>query len=184
MSKNTKTVICSGLAFSEEKDMKKLSKLAKEGWILDSFKNLSYKLKKSEPQDLIYCVDYNDNKEDLDAYFDIFEDSEWEHVCSMECYHFFKAPSGTKPIYTDEETLSSKYKWMHNMLKKTIIYCIISALVALLIANITGNINENNIIYECIELLAYMIFGGIVGLTSALTVATFIVKKKIVNKNK
>ena len=30
-----KYVTSDGLAFSEEKDMKKLSELAKEGWILD-----------------------------------------------------------------------------------------------------------------------------------------------------
>ena len=50
MSRDKKIVMCGGFAFSEEKDMKKLSKLAKKGWILDSFKNLSYQLKKSKPQ--------------------------------------------------------------------------------------------------------------------------------------
>lgn len=182
MSKDRKSVMCGGFAFTEEKDMKKLSKLAKEGWILDSFKYLSYQLKKSEPQDLIYCVDYKDSKEDLEGYFDIFEDSEWEHVCSYECYHFFKAPTGTAPIYTDTDTLNTKYKWISKELNKTIIIIAITAIIAGFIASMIPGTNDTKSIFS-IKLWIYMISIGAVGLTICLIVCNYFIKRRI-NKNK
>lgn len=38
MREDKKIIACGVFTFSEEKDMKKLSDLVKEGWILDSFK--------------------------------------------------------------------------------------------------------------------------------------------------
>ncbi|RDY23184.1 DUF2812 domain-containing protein [Romboutsia maritimum] len=81
--------------------MKKLSDLAKEGWILDSFKFIFYKLKKSQPEDVIYSVDYNEDKMEWDSYFEIFKDGGWDHVCSYGEVHFFKSKIGTAPVYTD-----------------------------------------------------------------------------------
>ena len=183
MSKDKKTVMCGGFAFSEERDMKKLSKLAKKGWILHSFKNLSYQLKKSEPQDLIYCVDYKDKKEDLDTYFDIFEDSEWKHVCSYDCYHFFKAPTGTAPIYTDTETRDTKYKWIYKEINKTILISIIIAVITGFIASKIPEANDQDSIFT-IRLLIYMICGGAIGMAGSLIVGNYLVKRRITNKNK
>lgn len=47
-----------GLAFSEEKDMKKLSDMASKGWLLDSFAVMGYKLRKAEPRNVTYSLDY------------------------------------------------------------------------------------------------------------------------------
>ena len=112
MGKDIKYVMSGGLALSEEKDMKKLSELAKEGWLLESFDivRLSYKLRKGEPENIVYYFDYNEDKKDEDAYLELFEESDWELVCSLEGYYFFKAPEGTAPIYTDKESLSVKYE--------------------------------------------------------------------------
>ena len=129
MGRNIKYVPSGGLVLSEGKDMKKLSKLAKEGWILESFEKLSYELRKSEPEDVIYYVDYNKDKADIDSYLEIFENSEWKYVCSFEAYHFFKAKTGTQPIYTDRNSLSLKYENLYNLIKKSIIYISISSFI-------------------------------------------------------
>ena len=52
MAKNIKYVPSGGLFLAENEDMNKLSELAKEGWILESFEKLSYKLRKGEPEDI------------------------------------------------------------------------------------------------------------------------------------
>ncbi|MDI3411344.1 hypothetical protein QKW52_18370 [Bacillus sonorensis] len=44
--KQRKYIMSDGLAFSEEKDMKKLSDMASKGWVLDSFAFMGYRLKK------------------------------------------------------------------------------------------------------------------------------------------
>ena len=60
MEKEYKYMINEGLAFSEEKMMKKLSDRAKEGWLLEKATIMRFKLKKGEPQNLIYSMDCND----------------------------------------------------------------------------------------------------------------------------
>lgn len=181
MSKNKKYVPCGGLAFTEEKNMKKLSELAKEGWILDSFKYLGYILKKSDPQDVIYCTDYNDDKNDLESYFQMFEDSNWEHVYSYEMYHFFKAPTGTVPIYTDSNSESVKYKKVYGQIRKSAIYFVIMAVVAGIIAMILENTAQIQSIFVGLKIMAYATCGVSVGLTASFIVCGLVLNKKIIN---
>ncbi|WP_029270971.1 DUF2812 domain-containing protein [Virgibacillus alimentarius] len=107
--KQTKYVSSGGLAFSEEKDMKKLSKYAKKGWILEGFAPFGYRLQKGEPATIQYSLDYQmDADED---YFAYFEAAGWSHVCSSgNSIHLFYAPVGTAPIYSDKETMIEKYE--------------------------------------------------------------------------
>lgn len=99
-----------GLAFAEEKEMKKLTELAENGWFLDSFAFLGYTLRKDTPQKIIYSVDYQDIANDRKEYMDMFRAAGWEHVCSAADIHIFSAPAGTKPIYTDQHTKIEKYE--------------------------------------------------------------------------
>ncbi|MCY7825612.1 DUF2812 domain-containing protein [Bacillus spizizenii] len=109
--KRKKYMMSEGLAFSEEKDMKRLSDMACKGWVLDSFAFMGYKLRKAEPQNLIYSLDYRAvNDDSMDEYLDIFENAGWEQVCSEYTTHIFAAAPGTKPIYSDRSTLIDKYK--------------------------------------------------------------------------
>ncbi|HZG73628.1 MAG TPA: DUF2812 domain-containing protein, partial [Chondromyces sp.] len=98
-----KYVSNNGLAFTEEKEMKKLADYAKQGWILEGFAGLGYKLKKSEPQNIVYSLDYQQEADQ--EYFSYFETAGWSHVCSAgKEIHIFSAPAGTEPIYSDRET--------------------------------------------------------------------------------
>lgn len=180
MSKDRKSFMSGGLAFAEEEDMQKLSDLAKEGWILDSFKYLSYQLKKSEPQDLVYCVDFNFDKKDLQSYFEIFEDSDWEHVCSYDGYHFFKAPPGTVPIYTDEYTKNLKYKKLYKLLDKNSKYMLILALVLGLMSYALGNIASSESIFKGVRIVSYTGFFVSLWIGLAMFVCNIFIKKKIV----
>ena len=60
-----------GLAFDEERTLKKLNSLAKEGWILDKLTLWrGYRLRRGEPQELVYSMD-----------FEMFEMSGWKYIC-------------------------------------------------------------------------------------------------------
>lgn len=111
MSK-TRYVLSGGLAFTEEKDMRKLSQWAEKGWLLESFAFLGYTLRKAEPQSLQYSMDIQDlNKADREDYYDMFRAGGWEPVCSSgDTIHIFKAKPGTKPIHSDNDTLYEKYR--------------------------------------------------------------------------
>ncbi|MDR4433573.1 DUF2812 domain-containing protein [Bacillus tequilensis] len=109
--KQKKYIMSEGLAFSEEKDMKRLSDLTRKGWVLESFAFMGYTLRKAEPRKLIYSIDYHDvGEESFAEYIEIFEAAGWEHVCSSQGMHIFSADPGTSPIYSDQFTMSEKYK--------------------------------------------------------------------------
>jgi hypothetical protein len=109
--KTVKYIYNGGLAFSEEKDMQRLRKYAKEGWLLESpaWMGFGYKLRKDKPSDLIYNLDYRIDADE--EYFTYFEEAGWKLVCSFgDQIHIFSAPAGTKPIYSDSSSLVDKYE--------------------------------------------------------------------------
>ena len=179
MSKNIKYVPSGGLLLSEEKDMEKLSKLAREGWILDSFEKLSYKLIKSEPEDIEYCVDYNEDKDDWNEYISLFENSDWEYVCSYEGYHFFKAPKGTNPIYTDKETLSLKYEKQYKLMKKSVIGTILLIIACILAIRYISIFNNGSNILRGLNFVCYVSAGAGIGILIPFIICAIVAYKKI-----
>lgn len=82
-NKTTRYLPSWGLAFAESYEMGKLSSLSEEGWLLDSFAFLGYKLCKGKGEKLIYSLDYQVLLfEEQEEYFKIFEVGGWTHVCS------------------------------------------------------------------------------------------------------
>ncbi|CBZ02475.1 hypothetical protein N496_03015 [Clostridium botulinum A2B3 87] len=124
----SKYVMISGLAFSEQNDMKKLRNYASEGWILDSIVGgFFYKLKKDKPQDIVYSLDYQ-NEADKE-YFNIFSEAGWDHVVSIgNEMHIFSAKAGTKPIYSDCTSEIDKYISVKNGTGKGTLYSLIVAI--------------------------------------------------------
>lgn len=124
-----KYVMIRGHAFSEENDMERLKSYASEGWILEDIKGVFfYKLRKDNPQDIEYCLDYQMNPDE--EYFTIFKEAGWKLVVSMQNYtHIFSAEAGTKPIYSDGVSEIDKYTHIRNLTKKGTIYSSIIAII-------------------------------------------------------
>lgn len=142
--KKIKYVPSGGLAFFEEKDMKKLSNYAKEGWILESFAGIGYKLRKGEPRNIEYSLDYQ--KEVDDEYFTFFEEAGWSHVCSVgNEIHLFSAPTGTKPIYSDKPTTIEKYEREKKQMGKAALPFFTSTVVFMFFSSLSkyGWLSEN-----------------------------------------
>ncbi len=126
--KKVKYIPSGGLAFFEEKEMKKLAEYAKEGWLLEKFAGLGYKLRKGERKDIEYSLDYQ--KEADVEYLAFFEAAGWSHVCSVgNEIHIFSAPTGTKPIYTDRLTTFEKYEREKKQMGKAALPFFISTVV-------------------------------------------------------
>ncbi len=110
-SKETRYLPSWGLALVEEKEMKQLGQLAREGWLLESFAFLGYKLRKAEPQELDYALDIHAVLAGERAdYVEMFAASGWKLVCSQGDLHIFSAAPGTQPIYSDKSTMVEKYR--------------------------------------------------------------------------
>jgi len=135
--KETKYVMSGGLAFTEEKDMKKLSNYAKKGWILEGFAPLGFILRKGEPQNIVYSLDYQ--KDADEEYFSFFEVAMWTRVCSAgNEIHVFSASEGTKPIYSDKETIIEKYEREKRQMGKYSLPLLIVTVMSFLLRIISG----------------------------------------------
>ncbi|MFC0470126.1 DUF2812 domain-containing protein [Halalkalibacter kiskunsagensis] len=114
----TKYITSGGLAFSEKKDMEKLRRFSLNGWHVKGFKFMGYILEKGESTDYIYSVDCRSLKEgEEEEYFDFFSSAGWLHIASEGNIHLFRAKSGTKPIYSDRDTLIEKYANLSGSMK-------------------------------------------------------------------
>nr|WP_307895864.1 DUF2812 domain-containing protein [Clostridium botulinum] len=138
-----KYVMIGGFAFSEESDMEKLRNYAKKGWILERVVGgFFYKLRKDEPQDIIYSLDYQ--KDVNEEYFHMFKEAGWDIVISLgNEMHIFSAQYGTKPIYSDFESNLGKYISMQNTVGKSAVYSLIVGIILIILSFFINNIFFN-----------------------------------------
>ena len=119
MMKKYKYKFGSGLAWYENKDVRMLEKMAAKGYTLEKINKLGfYRFRAATPEECTYSVDFSDivvKNEGFQQYVEIFNAGGWEYVASMVNVHFFKAPKGTKPIYTDGISMAEKYETMQKM---------------------------------------------------------------------
>ncbi len=135
---NKKYVMNRGLAFSEEKEMKKLSTYAREGWFLKKFAFFGFTLQKGEPQELDYSIDHQAEADE--EYFSYFDEAGWTYVCSTgNVIHVFCAPKGTTPIYSDQETKKQRYIRESEMMKKVALPTLAISLMLLMVTISSAN---------------------------------------------
>lgn len=129
--RQTKYIMSGGLAFFEDKDMKKLRSYSLKGWHVSDFKFMGYTLEKGESSDYIYSVDYRSLEADEEEeYFGFFSSSGWSHIASEATIHLFRAHPDTAPIYTDRDTTVEKYENLNSSMKNLVIPLIlITALI-------------------------------------------------------
>ncbi|MFP7478238.1 DUF2812 domain-containing protein [Terribacillus saccharophilus] len=135
-----KYVSSGGLAFSEKKDMQKLSKQAAKGWHLQDFAFMGYRLVRGEPKQVQYMIDYRtlDGTEEQE-YLEMFEHVGWTLVCSSYGMYIFEAPIDAAPIYTDADTKQDKLKRASSFIPKMALITTIMTLVSFWISQETNS---------------------------------------------
>jgi len=122
-----------GLAHLESKDIRMLEDMAAEGYAFIKVNTLGfYKFERAEPEVCSYSVDFTDINPKCEAfpqYKEMFEASGWEYRCSADTIHYFKAPKGTIPIYTDPASMAEKYERMRKFCVKIVVVCAIIAAI-------------------------------------------------------
>ena len=111
-----------------EEEAKYLSKMHKKGWkfvkyVLPCF----YVFEKCEPADVIYQLDYNqDGLRDREAYFQMYRDCGWEHLCDVVGYSYFRKPVGEKhkgdSIFSDD---ASRLDMINRVYKGRMVPCLV-----------------------------------------------------------
>ncbi|MCL2580448.1 MAG: DUF2812 domain-containing protein [Oscillospiraceae bacterium] len=116
-----------GLGFSEAKDMEMCEAMAANGYALVKVNSLGYyKFERAHPAAMTYSADYSDLKrksEGFSEYIDIFQSGGWEYVYSQDTIHWFRAPKGTTPIYTDSASIIQKHKKMRKIMVLGTLIC-------------------------------------------------------------
>lgn len=176
-TKTRRYVLSWGLAFAEKNEMAKLGKLAQKGWFLQSFAFLGYFLRKAEPQNLVYELDYQNVKPaDMEEYIDTFTAAGWSYVCSAgEGMHIFSAAPGTAPIYSDRQSANEKYNRITKSAGMITVMCIILMLIGYGVSSLIDS--NSGYIESALQLL------GSAGLTIAfpafMTYCAFLIRKNI-----
>lgn len=182
MEKKNRYIMNMGLAFDEERAMKKLSQRAKEGWILKEMSLFRYKLVKDKPKEIVYSMDYKELGKNDNEYFELFQSSGWDHMCSYGPYHFFAAPPQTVPIYTEKESYLNKYESSRNVYKKTTIISIVMLIAVNLLEVLLGNRIEGRI-FKNIMLIIGTILVALAVPSLMVSIAYYLKEKRILKKN-
>jgi len=87
-------------------------KMSGQGYLLKKRFPFAWQFVSSEPGEYSFSADYSwfVRVSEFETYKEIFASAGWEYMCSYDYHHIFRAPKGTKPIYTDTDTLASKFK--------------------------------------------------------------------------
>lgn len=131
-TKQTRYIASKGLAFAEQGEMDKLSKLSEEGWMLERFSlfGFGFIVRKGAAHKRTYCLDIQHvPQKNEKEYRDIFVEGGWNYVCSAGDMHIFAAEPGTGPIHTDRTTLYEKYSKIARTSK---IFALVMTLLTLL----------------------------------------------------
>ncbi len=138
-----KYVLCGGLAFSADKDMKKLKVYAQKGWFLEDMAfGMFYRLKKGKPDNTEFAVDYQSKPGD--EYFNIFSEAGWTHLFSLSNeIHFFSAAEGSKAIYTDrtselERDSLQKERFKRWLIMTSLLFVVTSVLHLFIFSKVTS----------------------------------------------
>ena len=88
-----------------EEEEKYLNKMAKKGYRLEKITLPGiYSFTKTEPEDMIYRIDFNpQKKEDLAGYHQMFADYGWEYLQDMNEYSYFRKPADVRDEDADSD---------------------------------------------------------------------------------
>ena len=88
-----------------EEEEKYLNKMAKKGYRLEKITLPGiYSFTKTEPEDMIYRIDFNpQKKEDLAGYHQMFADYGWEYLQDMNEYSYFRKPADVRDKDADSD---------------------------------------------------------------------------------
>ncbi|WP_214708356.1 MULTISPECIES: DUF2812 domain-containing protein [unclassified Exiguobacterium] len=165
-----------GLAFAEEREMKKLGEMAARGWHLEKFAPLGYTLVEGEPMDVRYSLDYRQRPDE--DYFELFAASGWEHVTSSgDEIHVFKGSPDATPLYTDRQTTQEKYGQIERAMGRGALICLVISIGLMLLLQLNWSGTAEAIIWIVQTLVVIgLVFTG-------LPYLGFLVKRKQLERN-
>ena len=163
-----------GLAFFEEKDIQMCEEFAASGYRLSSVFFGLYKFERALPEECDFSVDFTDIKAsdaDFGEYLASFAKAGWQYTCSCSSLHFFRAPKGNAPMFSNNADLSRKYVKMRNLST----WCVIAGIFTAL-----GSFLFSRIFPYPIYHMFHLLMGLGIGLSLAMSVGVILNQRLIV----
>ena len=132
---NYKYYFGNGHMFGDKKDAEILEKRAAKGYMAVGINKLgAFRLEKTTPQEVAFSADFRTievNSPDFADYCAYFERAGWTYAFSNANFaHFFKAPKGTPPIYSNKQDEKTKYKAILSLIVPDFIMLIVFSVVS------------------------------------------------------
>lgn len=109
-----KTVVKAIFAWEDEKEEKWLEQMAADGWRLISVAPYVYKFQRSEPEKVVFRLDYkNTLDKDYQEYLTLFKDAGWELFATFANWQYFKIKPENEEIpeiYNSGKAKAQKYR--------------------------------------------------------------------------
>jgi len=153
-----------GLAFFEKQDLQMCENLAAHGYMLTNVFFGLYRFERAIPVECDFFIDLAEVRavdEGFPEYISRFEQAGWHYLCSNSTLHFFRAPKGSVPIFTDSPSLSRRYVKVRSLS----IWCIIAGLFTTF-----GALFMLQIFPPTLGMLFYLLIGIGVGITLTMSV--------------
>lgn len=152
--------------FNHHKEEEYLRTRHKEGWKFTKVTGIGfYHFEKSEPEDVIYQLDYNPQSRDKKSeYIQLFEDCGWEYIQDYVDYSYFRKSScemnECEEIFNDEQSKADMFGRV--IAGRSRLLCIIFAacLLPQLILSITNKNTMFAIVFGAL-CLVYVVFFGV-----------------------
>ena len=95
--------------FNHKKEEEYLREMHKKGWRFIKVSGFGmYHFEKCEPEDIIYQLDYNAEKDGREEYIKMYEHLGWQYIQDYAGYSYFKKPvsemNGEEEIFSDDES--------------------------------------------------------------------------------
>ncbi|WNS44556.1 DUF2812 domain-containing protein [Paenibacillus sp. MMS20-IR301] len=150
-TKQTRYILSNGLAFAEQREMDKLSRLSEKGWHLERFSRFGFGfiVRKGAAHKQIYCLDIQQvSQEEENEYRELFAAGGWDLVCSAGEMHIFAAEPGTRPIHSDRTTLFEKYRKITRSSKIFTLVVMLLTLLTITLMYLSGQVWDHSLLYN------------------------------------
>jgi len=164
----------------EHLDIKMLEEFAALGYHPIKVSNWGYyKFKFEKSEVCSYSIDVVEIKKDsteFENYKAFFASAGWEYVLSYYDFHYFKAPKGTNPIYSDTKSATAKYE---NISKSLLRLVMLATIMTLLFVGLAFVVN-----LRWLTIIFSIVAAGSGGATIAIISMAISNRKRIARFNK
>ncbi len=110
-------------------ELRRLSKMARNGWFLKDFKNpVQYTFIQKEPEEICYRIAYQEHPSD--AFLTELQEHGWKKVLQIKDLYLLSGIKGTKPKTVDLRYRISKFHYLRIDAVKTLFMALIPILFA------------------------------------------------------